>query len=129
MFTYIYLYLTPRLSLAVGIAGVLTADTVWIGAERDSDLLSTINPWVTLIFSILIIIWGILPEKYVHYLYEVLWFVHGWWVILFIRLAFAPQPAQVTGWDRVSWLCVYASMSILTLGLWFAARKNRELIK
>lgn len=128
MIFYLYRHLTPRLSLAIGIASVLTADTVWIGAHRDSDILSTINPWVTFILSILIMIWGLVPEQHVYHLHEVLWFVHGWWVLLFYRLAFHPEPAQVDGWDRVSWLCVYFGMAILALGLWFAARKNRGLV-
>lgn len=122
--TYIYLHLTPRLALAFGMAGVLTGDTVWIFAHRDEDFLSRINPWVTLILSILVMIWGIVPEKDRHRFDEVLWIIHGWWIVLFVRLAFTPQPHQVDGYDRVSWLCVYGSMSILALGLWFAARKR-----
>ena len=126
--TYIYLYLTPRLALAVGMAGVLTGDTVWITAHRDEDFLSVINPWITLVLSILVMIWGVVPERHRHYFDEVLWFIHGWWVVLFIRLTFTPQPHQVDGYDRASWICVYFSMSILALGIWFAARKRNGSI-
>lgn len=125
---YIYLHLTLRLAVAIGIASVLTADTVWIGAPRDHDFLSTINPWVTLILSIGIMIWGIVPKRYAYKINEILWFTHGWWVLLFYRLAFHPEPAQVDGWDRVSWCFVYFGMAVMTLGLWFTARKNRESI-
>jgi hypothetical protein len=124
LISYVYEHLTPRLTLAIAMASVLTADTVWLWADRDSDFISTINPWVTLILSILVMIWGIAPEKITHRLYEVLWFAHGWWVLLFYRLAFHPEPAQVDGWDRVSWLFVYFGMAVLALGLWFAARKQ-----
>ena len=126
---YIYYCLTPRLAIAIGMAGVLTADSVWVFAHRDSDFFSDINPWVTFVLSIIVIIWGLVPEKRRYPLDEVLWFIHGWWVVLFVRLAFIPQPHQVDGWDRVSWLCVYFSMSVFALGMWFAARRDRELHK
>lgn len=128
MLTYIHRHLTLRLSLAISISSVLTADTVWVGADRDSDLLSIINPWITLILSIFVMIWGLVPKKYAYRFHEVLWLAHGWWVLLFYRLAFHPEPHQVDGWDRVSWLCVYFGMAILALGLWFTVRKNRGLI-
>jgi len=126
--TYIYVLLTPRLSIAIALASVLSADTVWIWADRDEDFLSRINPWVTLILSILVMIWGVIPEKhkFTNAFHEVLWLVHGWWVVLFVRLTFVPQPAQVDGWERVSWIFIYGGMSIGALGLWFAARRNLE---
>lgn len=127
--SYLYYVLSPRLAIAVGMAGVLTGDSVWIFAPRDSDFFSTINPWVALVLSIGVLIWGIVPEDRTYPLDEVLWFIHGWWIVLFVRLAFVPQPAQVDGWDRVSWLCVYGSMSILSLGLWFEARRRHEIRK
>lgn len=124
--TYIYYCLTPRLAIAIGMAGVLTADSVWIFAPRDSDFFSTVNPWIALVLSIAIMIWGIVPENYNYHLDEALWFIHGWWMVLFVRIVFVPQPAQADGWDRVSWSCVYFSMSILSLGLWFEARRRHE---
>lgn len=121
---YIYYCLSPRLAIAIGMAGVLTADSVWIFAPRDDDFFSRVNPWIALVLSILIMIWGIVPERQRYPLDEVLWFIHGWWMVLFVRLVFVPQPAQADGWDRVSWSCVYLSMSILSLGLWFEARRH-----
>lgn len=118
-----------RLLVSILIVGILTADTIWAWTNRDPDFLSRINPWVTFAISIEIFIWGLLPSKILNKLKfyvqglevgldEGLWIAFGWWVVLTLRLAFFPQPAQVVGFDRASWLCVYISMIIFALGNW-----------
>lgn len=118
-----------RLLVGILIIGIFSADTVWIRAHRDSDFFSRINPWATLLISIEIAVWAFSSSNFVNKckfyvqglevgLDEGLWIAFGWWMILTVRLAFFPQLHQVTGFDRTSWLCVYVSMTIFSLGNW-----------
>lgn len=118
-----------RLLVSLVIVGIFTADTIWVGAHRDSDFFSRINPWVTLVISIEIALWGFSSAHFLSKckfyieglevgLDEGLWFAFGWWLILTLRLSFFPQPHQIVGFDRASWLCVYVSMTIFSLGNW-----------
>lgn len=116
-------FIFARFLKGIALACVLTADWIWIFQPRDHDIISIINPWVTLTLAVGVTIWAIVPPAYVYIVDEVLWLTFGWWIILFARLALHPQPHQVTGYDRYSWLWVYFGMAILSIGLWFGSRR------
>lgn len=111
-----------RFGVAVGLALVLTADTVWVYAQRDPDFVSRVNPWTTLVLSIAVLVWGVVPVGPDKRLTDVLLAAFGWWLVLATRLIFRPQPHQVTGLDRLSWICVYLAMAWLSAGAWAAYR-------
>lgn len=114
-----------RFTIGLTIAGVLTADTIWLATHRDSDLLSRLNPWITLVLSLGALMWAIVPARYAYRFNDGLWLAFGWWVVLACRLLIHPQPTQVTGYDRISWLFVYFSMAGLAVGIWYSFRKIR----
>lgn len=117
------------------IIGILSSDTIRIGAHRDTDLFSQINPWVTLVISVGIAFWAFSPLKLIkrfRYIFfngyeigldETLWLAFGWWMGLIFRLAFYPQPHQPTGFYRFGDLLIYITMAIFSLSCWLLRDK------
>jgi hypothetical protein len=112
-----------RVTIGLTMAGVLAADSVWVPADRDYDVISRTSPWIGSLLALGAIAWAFSPLRFVPILTEGLWLTFGWSIMLALHLTLTPDPYWHSGNERLSWLCVYYSMTALSFGTWLTYRR------